>query len=364
MKKLVYISHIAAPHQIRLCKHLRNYFEAEFWFYDYITGRPEWWKTEIPPYCKVMNLSYFKQSARYVSFELHERLRRFNPDIVMLGGFFVPSNYLTYLWAKRHSKKVIVFTETFRENGKLREKSILSVLLDFFYKDVDAVFACHEDAAEQMKRMLSNLGKRTYCARYAADIDGYFHHPIREKKEAYTYLFPNRLTDDYNPLLAIEIFYEIRRQYPQSVLKINAQGELYSECQKLIRQLNLNESVQFLTEIKHWDDLPKVYKDSDILIFPAKFSNGNFTILECMASGMGIIVSNKIKGQTRLIKTGENGYVCNPDKEEFLKAVQQYIDHPEQFEIHAEINREIVRPLSGAGTAELYAKLIDEKILN
>ena len=32
-----------------------------------------------------------------------------------------------------------------------------------------------------------------------------------------------------------------------------------------------------------WNDLHKVYKQCDILLFPAKFSNGNFTIIEAMA---------------------------------------------------------------------------------
>ncbi|OQW92618.1 MAG: hypothetical protein BWK78_01155 [Thiotrichaceae bacterium IS1] len=362
-KKLVYISSIAAPHQLRLSEHLQQYFDTEFWFYDYLGSRPLWWKLELPPHCKVMNHSYFKTTGRYLSFELNQRLKAFQPDIVMLGGFFIPSNYFAYRWAKKHSKKVIVFTETFRKNGKLRDKNIWSIVLDRLYKDVDSVFTCHQDATDQMRRLLPTLGKRTYTAQYAADIDRYFQHPIREKKPAYTYLFPNRLIDIYNPLLAIDIFAEIQKIYPESILRINMQGELLPECQNFIKRLGLENNIQFLSDIKHWDDLSEVYKTSDILLFPAKFSNGNFTILESMASGMGIIVSNRIYGQTSLIKNGENGYLCDPDKKQFLHAVWQYINSPERFKKHVAINRTIVQPLSGAGTAELYAKLINQKVL-
>jgi glycosyltransferase involved in cell wall biosynthesis len=103
-----------------------------------------------------------------------------------------------------------------------------------------------------------------------------------------------------------------------------------------------------------------VYRESDILVFPALFSNGNFTILECMASGMGIVVSDRIQGQIETITHGVNGYVCPPEKGAFIAAIQQYLDDPSKLQSHARINRDLVRPYSVAGTAELYHRTISE----
>jgi len=149
------------------------------------------------------------------------------------------------------------------------------------------------------------------------------------------------------------------KKYPESKLKLNRQGRLFDDCKELIKKLNLEEKVKFLDNIKSWDELPLVYKNSDILLFPAKFSNGNFTILEAMASGMGIVISNKIKGTTNLFE-GESGYICSLNKREFLDSIQEYIDHPEKFRKHGEINRNIVKSKSGQGTAELYKYLIGQ----
>lgn len=364
-KRLVYISNMAAPYQVRFCEHLQKYFETEFWFYEYIGhGRPDWWKLELPPNCKVIDRLLYKKNGRYVTFEVIRMLKRYNPDIVMLGGFFIPSNYLAYLWAKNREKKVIIFTETLRKRGKLRGKSVLTRLVDFIYRDIDALFAVHDAAAQQMRNVFNRLGRVTHVARYAADIDRYFDHPVRKRKAGYTYIFANRLIDIYNPLLAIEIFAEIHARYPHSILRMNAHGELLPACRDLIGKLGIENSVQFLTEIKHWDDLSLIYRECDILLFPAKFSNGNFTIIECMASGMGIVISDKIIGQASWIRDGENGFLREPDKGQFLHAIQHYIDHPRLFKTHAAINREMVRPLSGVGTAELYTKLIHEKVLD
>jgi len=362
--KLVYLSSIAAPHQLRLAEQLREHFDAQFWFYEHTgQGRPAWWKLPLPENCRVLDGVRGKSTSRYYCKNLVQQLAEWDPDVVMLGGFLIPSNYLAYRWAKQNGKKVVVFTETFRTQGQLRGKSLASRLIAIAYSKIDALFTCHANAAHQMREVLPRLKERTHTARYAADIDDYFNHPTRNVKEGYTYLFPNRLTEDYNPLLAIDIFHDIQRRYPASQLRMNPQGELHAACQRRIEELGLERSAKFLSDIKSWDEMPQVYRDADILLFPAKFSNGNLTILECMASGMGIIVSDQIQGQTDLISQGKGGFVCRAERSEFLVAIQQYIDNPSLLVSHAKINRELVRPLSAAGTAKLYAALIHQHVL-
>ncbi len=353
-KKFIYISSIAAPHQVRLAVELNKYMDTEFWFYDKTGHRPDWWQVDLPDNCKILEKVLFKKVGRYYSPDIVSLLEQVNPDIVMIGGFFIPSNYFVYRWAKKRGIKTIVFTETFRKNGKLRKKSFLTKLTSFLYRGVDSVWACNKDACEQMESVLPKLRKRIVESRYAADIDRYFEHPLREKKKGYTYLFANRLTDIYNPLLAIEIFKEIVEKSPSSKLKMNRQGELFEKCQYLIKDLCIEKNVTFLDDIKSWDEMHLIYKDSDILLFPAKFSNGNFTIMEAMASGMGIVISDRIKGQSHFFKEENNGFLSSPEKESFIKKVYNYIENPDLFEKHAEINRELAMPLSAKGTAKDY----------
>jgi len=359
--KFVFLSYCASPHQVRLYGHLQRFFETEFWFYEHIPEtRPGWWRIPLPDGCTVFDKVWFKKQARYVVPGLTRRLRQANPDVLMIGGFFLPSNYLAYRWAKRNSKRVIISTESFRTKSGLRGLSPLTRVVDYVYREVDAVLAHNEAAADQMRRVLPHLGSRTHFAQYPADIDGYFDHSERTPRSGYVYLFANRLIPEYNPLLAIEIFADIARRYPTSRLRLNRQGPLYPECVAAVERHGLACSVEFLADIRAWDEMPLVYRDADILLLPATFSNGNYTVLEAMASGMGIVVSDRVLWPTPLIRSGENGYVCEPEKGPFLSAVQAYIDHPEQFGCHARINREIARPLSCEGTARLYAKLVRE----
>lgn len=105
-----------------------------------------------------------------------------------------------------------------------------------------------------------------------------------------------------------------------------------------------------------------MYARCDILILPASFSNGNFTILEAMASGMGVVISNRVLGIGKIVEDGKNGFNCEPTTEAFLNRIERYIQQPELFRVHAEINRPLVEPLSARGTAKFFAKMLHERL--
>lgn len=360
MKRLVFISNIASPHQVRFCYALQRYFHAEFWFYEHLSPeRAAWWRVDLGDQCKILEHVLFRSrgpfAGRYFAPGLDKELDRFRPDIVMLGGFSIPSNWLAYRWAKRNGKKVAVFTERSRnKHGVLRKRSWVWRLIRYIYEDLDLVITSAEDAVPQFRDEF-RFGEKVTAGRYAADLEAYFNHPLREPKRAYTYLFANRMTEIYNPVGAIEVFAEILMTHAGSRLLINAVGELADRCKARIAELAISDSVEFLTDIRSWEDLHKVYARSDILLLPAHFSNGNFTILEAMASGMGIVISNRVLGIGRLIEDGVNGFSCDPTSDAFLERVERYIHEPSLFQQHAALNRTRVQPFSAEGTARFYA---------
>lgn len=360
MNKLVFISNIAAPIQVKFCQHLQKFYDAEFWFHERLNSqRPEWWKIDLYEKCKILNKIVLKKYGLYLSLDVTNKLSVLNPDIIILGGFKLLSNYMAYRWAKKNKKYVIVFSETFRKNGQLRKRNLLFKIIEFLYKDINALFSSSEEAAIQFREVFPKFESRIKTARYPSDIDNYFNHKIRIKKEGYKYLFANRLIDIYNPLLAIDIFNDIHQKYPKSTMLMNSEGELKEDCKKRINQYGLQDAISFLSEIKSWEDLPDIYKDCDILLFPAKFSNGNFSIIEAMASGMGVVISNNIIWNSSMIEENGGGFICT-DKTDYLSAIDNYASKPELFKTHSEINREVVKPLTMSETAKLFHKLIEE----
>lgn len=366
-KKLVFISSIAVPHQVAFGNALQDYFDARIWFYEYPDRtRGVWWRVDLGKHCKVLARVLFPKSgpfaARYLALRLTAELARFDPDIVMLGGFSIPSNYLAYRWARRKGKKTIVFTERSRDaGGVLRKRGLAWRLLHWLYRDVDMVMVSADDAVAQFRDEFG-FGDKVVAGGYAADLDPYFEHPLREAKPAYTYLFANRMTETYNPIGAIAIFAAVRSKHPGSRLVMNAAGELGEQCRTKIGELGIGDAVEFLTNLKSWSDLHKVYARCDILLLPANFSNGNFTILEAMASGMGVVVSDRVLGIGKIVEDGQNGFNCEPTTEAFLNRIERYIQEPELFRAHAEINQPLVEPLCARGTAKYFSSILYEKL--
>ena len=357
--RLAFVSSIATAQQIKFCEALQAYCQTRFFFYESPERtRGKFWSVDLGRYCEILHQVRFARPGlfehRYYAPDLLERLEAFDPDILMLGGFSIPSNYLAYRWAKRHKKKTIVFTERSRNrSGVLRERGVVWRLLRWLYRDVDMVMVSAEDIVPQFRDEF-RFGDKVVVGRYAADLDAYFLHPQRTPKSGYTYLLANRMTEIYNPLGGLAIFAELHRRYPESRLLINASGELGEVCRARVRELDLVGSVEFLTDIPSWEDLKAVYARSDILLLPAHFSNGNFTILEAMASGMGIVISDKILGIGSLVEDGVNGFRCEPTTEAFIGRIERYIADPDLFAKHAAINRPLVQPLSAEGTARFF----------
>lgn len=367
MSRLLYISSVAVPHQIQLCIEMQRYYDARFWFYEGPERtRGSWWHVDMGACCEVLPDSWFAReglfSERYYSPSLAKRMAAFDPDIVMLGGFSIPGNVLAYRWAKRHGKKTVVFTERSRTpTGRLRKKTGIWRLLRRIYKDVDLVITCAADVVPQFRDVFG-FGDKVVAGRYATDIDAYLSHSSRKPKTGYTYLFANRMTEIYGPDIALEVFARILAQYPGSRLLMNAAGEMGDACRGLCSRLCIESAVDFLTDIPRWEDLHHVYAKSDILLLPARFSNGNATIVEAMASGMGIVVSDQVLGCGRMIVDGKNGFNCEPEVGAFLSRVHRYIAEPKLLQVHGDANRELVAPLSAQGTAKQLAALLSSLV--
>jgi glycosyltransferase involved in cell wall biosynthesis len=143
---------------------------------------------------------------------------------------------------------------------------------------------------------------------------------------------------------------------------MNAAGEQREACETRMAELGIGNAVEFLADIPSWNELPAVYARSDILLLPANFSNGNFTILEAMASGMGLVISDRVLGIGKMVNDGINGFNCEPTAQAFLDRIERYVANPRLFKEHAEINRRLAQPLSVRGTASFLAQLIERRL--
>ncbi|NLT46169.1 MAG: glycosyltransferase family 4 protein, partial [Thermotogaceae bacterium] len=286
-KKLVFISNMASPYQVKFCYALQEYFDTEFWFYvRREKNRPKWWEIPLGEKCKIMKLSGRIPKIGYFSFGLFSELIRFKPDIILLGGF-MKWHWLVLKLAKLFKKdtKVVFMSEPLRfvksdgdtssslltkENSEKKTR-----LLRKIFSSADLFCGMGPTATKQFIEEIEFPENKVDTLIYPQDIEEYFNHPLREKKrgDRFRILFANRLIDRYQPLFALQVFEKVQLEYPNVEMAMNNDGPLKEKCIEYIRDKEL-KNVRFLDDIDSWNNMHLIYKDSDILILPATYSNG------------------------------------------------------------------------------------------
>ena len=366
-KRLVFISNMAAPYQVKFCYALQEHFDAEFWFYEHVSSkRPAWWAIPLGGKCRVFDGVYGKRSQKYVCAGVGAALAKFDPDIVMLGGPTIPANYMAYLWAKRHRKKTVLFSESFRRDGQMKTSWIFSRLLPWLYQGIDLLMAPGGDSATYFREMTNFDKGRIVETSYPFDIDAYWTHSIRKQKDAYTYLFSHRLEPLFNPMMALDIFADVLAKYPGSRMHMNAQGSMRAAAQERIRELGLAATVSFLDDITSWKGLSDVYNQADISLSPclSVCNNGCMSIIEAAVSGCGLVISDQMPFNPGAARESGGGFVVPPNKESFLWAVDQYVENPDLFRIHAERSRSYFETYRMRSLARRDAELFYGRLFN
>lgn len=98
---------------------------------------------------------------------------------------------------------------------------------------------------------------------------------------------------------------KIREKISNPHIYIAGSGPEEGNLKKLVKELNIEESVKFLGFISEEDKF-KFYLSSKIAVVPSRWDSLPTTLLEAMACGRSIIASN-VGGILEVIEDGENG---------------------------------------------------------
>jgi glycosyltransferase involved in cell wall biosynthesis len=104
-------------------------------------------------------------------------------------------------------------------------------------------------------------------------------------------LFIGRFAEGKRPWLAIEAFTEVLQEHPNAELYLCGDGPLRGDLEAQVRELGIGESVTFLGRVSY-DEMPNVYRSGDVLVLPSRAEGVPRTVLEAMASGVGVVAND------------------------------------------------------------------------
>ena len=139
----------------------------------------------------------------------------------------------------------------------------------------------------------------------------------------------------------------------RALLVIRGHGELKGEFEALAKELGVGERVRFLPPCSK-QDLPKLYRSADILLFPSTSGSEAFGLvaIEAQACGTPVIVSD-LPGVRSVLNQGKSGWVVpSRDAAALCKRMEDFLQKtPEEI---AQMRDEAVAYVTGRYAEERH----------
>ncbi len=156
----------------------------------------------------------------------------------------------------------------------------------------------------------------------------------------------------------IKTFSQIREKVPSKLLLIG-DGPERSDCERLCRELEIQEFVMFLGK---QDSIAELLAISDLFLLPSQTESFGLAALEAMSCGVPVI-SSSVGGLPELNIHGETGYIAEiGDIERMSKYAIEILTNKKKYELFSKNARERAEMFDEEKIVSLYEEFY-EKIL-
>jgi glycosyltransferase involved in cell wall biosynthesis len=176
--------------------------------------------------------------------------------------------------------------------------------------------------SEVQKRELERLGiPKDNILTISMGIDDDFlekgkNRKIELNRRPFVILSNRNLLPIYNVSLLIRAIPIVLREEPETKFLIAGDGAEREVLESEVKKLNINASVTFLGRVPH-EEMPNLLSQADIYVSTSLHDGTSVSLLEAMGSGAFPVVTD-IPANQEWIMNGENGFLVDPNREEFL----------------------------------------------
>ena len=242
----------------------------------------------IPPYTKIF---------KYIK-ELKRLFTEGNYDIVHSNMNALSVFTLFAAWLA--GIKVRIAHSHSTTNKKEWKKNLIKNILKPFSKVFATdYFACSELAGRWL------FGNRTFnkgkvkIITNAIEIDKFlFNEEIRNQmrkelniEDKFVVGHIGRFVEQKNHTFLVDVFYEVQKERPNSVLLLIGDGPLLEEIKEKIKRLGIQDKVIFAGVHKHPE---RYYQAMDVFVLPSLYEGLGMVLIEAQVNGLPCIISNNI----------------------------------------------------------------------
>ena len=235
-------------------------------------------------YFKMMNLwkLFFKDHPEYKI--LHSHVRSY-------ASLYLPI-------AKNAGLKTIIHSHN-TSSGKGLKAVVKFCLQRGLRKNVDYYFACSDVAGKWLFGEKITKQSNYQVLNNAIDVEKYAYSEMSRKKIRDEFNLKNELVVGHvgrfhpqkNHSFLVDIFAEIHKKRPDSVLMLVGTGDLMDSVKEKVTELKLDDSVIFTGSR---DDVNELLSAFDVFVFPSLFEGLPVTLVEVQAAGLPCFSSDSV----------------------------------------------------------------------
>lgn len=184
---------------------------------------------------------------------------------------------------------------------------------------------------------------------------------LRDKLEK-KFIWIRAFHKTYNPFLAIEAFFEVKKVYPEATLCMigpNKEDGSLNDIKNFIYEKNLEKDVEIIEGVKK-EKIPEYLNNYDIFLNSTNVDNTPTTVIEAMACGL-CVVSTNVGGINYLLKDKEDSLlVSKGNAEEMARAIISLLKNPSLAQNLSKNARKKAEDFSWEKILPLWEKIIDE----
>jgi len=252
----------------------------------------------IPPYQKV--------------FEYHKELKK----ILKEGQYKIVHSHINTLsvfslFAAKCADVPVRIAHSHSTTNKVeKKKNLMKQILRPFAKTFATDYmSCTEHAGRWMFGNKEFEKNNVFILNNAIDLNNYkYNEKIRQRKKEELGIKDNTLVIGHigrfvaqkNHIFLIDIFNEIHKKNPDTVLLLAGQGPLMDEIKQKVKDYRLISSVQFLGQR---DDANELYQVFDLFLLPSLYEGLGMVLIEAQCAGCRCIASTEVP---KIVKLTEN----------------------------------------------------------
>lgn len=245
-------------------------------------------KIHIMP--KVVPRNYFKYKRSLNAFFKSHR------EYKIIHGHQIAVAFLYHRIAKKYGDKICIT----HSHSNFSDKNLKGRLADYTSKrsDIytDIFFGCSVEACSYFFPNAYKENKDMVIIKNGIDVEKYvFNQDLREEirvkfniKDKFVVAHIGRFTDAKNHLFLIDIFYNILKYNPDSVLLLIGKGPLESQVMAKVKDLKIEKYVLFLGVIS---DVFNILQAADVFVLPSLYEGFGIVLIEAQAAGLRCFAS-------------------------------------------------------------------------